>query len=210
MSLWAIVPFKNLRAAKSRLDGALTAEERMAVSRDLLTRTLELLLSTPAVDRTALVSRDAEALALAGGLGATPILEADPPDLNRALAQAGEQAAAAGATAVLVLPADLPLLTRAEVDRLCAQAKRPPVVVLAPDRRHDGTNALLLSPPGLIEYSFGTGSYNRHRERARQAGARLDVCDLPGLALDIDLVEDLDLLRASGTASPPPRPRSVA
>ncbi len=208
MNLWAIVPFKNLHASKSRLDGALTSEERMAVSRDLLTRTLGLLVSAPAVVRTLLVSQDSEALALGATLGAIPVVEAAPPDLNRAVSQAAAQAAAGGATAVLVLPADLPLLTGGDIEWLCERAKQPPVVVLAPDRRGDGTNALLLSPPGLIEYAFGAGSYHRHRELAKQAGARVEVCDLPSLALDIDLVEDLDLLRDGRTADRTSHPPS--
>lgn len=210
MILWAIVPFKSLRQGKSRLNGALTAEERATLSRELLTRTLELLLAAEPVRQTVLVSRDEEALALARRLGAGAVEEMLPRDLNRALAQATRYVAAQGASAVLILPADLPLLSEAEIQAVCACANKPPAVVLSPDRRQDGTNALLVSPPGLIEYSFGTASYGRHLERARQAGARLAVCDLPGLALDIDLPEDLDLLPAGRSASWPPSPRSSA
>ena len=70
----------------------------------------------------------------------------------------------------------------------------PPVVVVAPDRHRQGTNALLVSPAGLIEYDFGAGSFERHCARARQAGARLEICELPSLALDVDLPEDLDIV----------------
>jgi 2-phospho-L-lactate guanylyltransferase len=73
-------------------------------------------------------------------------------------------------------------------------AKDPPVVVLAPDRRRQGTNALLVCPVGLIEYDFGPGSFQRHSERARQVGARLEICELPSIALDMDLPEDLELI----------------
>jgi 2-phospho-L-lactate guanylyltransferase len=77
---------------------------------------------------------------------------------------------------------------------LVERAKKPPVVVIAPDRREEGTNALLICPAGLIEYDFGPGSYKRHCERARQAGARLEVVNLPSLSLDLDLPEDLDMV----------------
>ena len=95
---------------------------------------------------------------------------------------------------VLVLPADLPLMTREDVLALVERATKPPVVVIAPDRREEGTNALLICPAGLIEYDFGPGSYKRHCERARKAGARLEVVNLPSLSLDLDLPEDLDMV----------------
>ena len=69
------------------------------------------------------------------------------------------------------------------------------MVVIAPDRRRRGTNALLLSPADLIEYDFGGNSFVRHCERARRAGARLEVVELPSLGLDLDLPEDLELVR---------------
>jgi 2-phospho-L-lactate guanylyltransferase (CobY/MobA/RfbA family) len=47
----------------------------------------------------------------------------------------------------------------------------------------------------LIEYDFGENSFERHCERVRQAGARLEIVDLPTLGLDLDLPEDLELIR---------------
>ena len=76
------------------------------------------------------------------------------------------------------------------------RANEPPVVVVSPDRHRQGTNALLVSPAGLIEYDFGPGSFQRHCERAIKAGARLEVCELPSLALDVDHPEDLEVVLA--------------
>ena len=72
------------------------------------------------------------------------------------------------------------------------RAADPPVVVVAPDRHREGTNALLICPVGLIDYEFGPNSFQRHCACAAAAGARLEVVDLPSLALDMDLPEDLD------------------
>ncbi len=68
-------------------------------------------------------------------------------------------------------------------------------MVIAPDRHGTGTNALLVSPVGLIEYDFGENSFQRHCQRAREAGARLEIVNLPTLGLDLDLPEDLELVR---------------
>ena len=96
---------------------------------------------------------------------------------------------------VLVIPADLPFLAAADVLALLERATNPPVVVIAPDRRGKGTNALLLSPANLIEYDFGGDSFQRHCERTRKSGARLEIVKLPSLGLDLDLPEDLALVR---------------
>jgi 2-phospho-L-lactate guanylyltransferase len=69
------------------------------------------------------------------------------------------------------------------------------VVVIAPDRHGKGTNALLMVPPGQIEYDFGEGSFQRHCERAKNSGARLEIVNLPSLSLDLDMPEDLELVR---------------
>ncbi len=195
MSLWAIVPVKPLRRGKSRLSGALTEDQREELNRVLLQRTLKTLLDLKEVEQVLVVSRDSAALALARDLGARTVQEDGAPALNTALKRATVVAQVYASRGVLVIPADLPLLTAADVLALLQRADAPPVVVIAPDRHRKGTNALLLSPANLIEYDFGGGSFQRHCERARRAGARLEIVDLPSLGLDLDLPEDLELVR---------------
>ncbi len=88
----------------------------------------------------------------------------------------------------------LPLITPEDVRLMLDKAKDPPVVVVAPDRHRQGTNALLICPAGLIRYEFGPDSFQRHCQIAQQAGARLEIVELPSLALDVDLPEDLELV----------------
>jgi 2-phospho-L-lactate guanylyltransferase len=203
VSLWAIVPVKPFRQAKSRLASVLGDEERLVLSREMLRTVLAALTGVSRVERTLVVSRDPEALSLGRQLGARTLSERSrfasrrgpPIDLNQALVLATKAAVGSGASAILVLPADLPLVTVQDVQALIELAEPPPVVVLSPDRRRDGTNALLASPASLIEYAFGQASYDRHRAAVLAAGARLAVCDRPGLALDLDLPEDLGLFR---------------
>ncbi len=166
----------------------------------MLTHTLEVLADIPSIERTLVVSRDSRALSLARKLGARTVTERGSPQLNRALIRATLVARRYSVSGVLVLPADLPLLTRQDVEFLIEKASDPPVVVIAPDRRGSGTNALLSSPPGLIEYAFGPQSFPSHVERAKKAGARLEICELPSLALDVDLPDDLAHLQAGNGA----------
>jgi 2-phospho-L-lactate guanylyltransferase len=194
MTLWAIVPVKPLRSGKSRLAEVLTPDERMDLNRRLLAHTLDTLTAMPEIEHVLVVSRDQAALALAREYGARTVQENKAPQLNVALTRATVVAKNYATRGVLIVPADLPLITPEDVRVMLERAVDPPVVVVAPDRRRNGTNALLVCPTGLIEYEYGPGSFERHCERARKAGARLEICELPSLALDMDLPEDLELV----------------
>lgn len=197
MTLWAIVPVKPLRRGKSRLAEVLSQTERTELNQRLLIHTLDILTSIPDIEHVLVISRDQAALALAREHGARTVQEAGAPKLNVALMRATIVAKNYATQGVLIVPADLPFLTDEDVRVLVSYAKQPPVVVVAPDRHREGTNALLVCPIGVIEYEFGPGSFERHCERARKAGARLEICELPSLSLDMDLPEDLELMNKS-------------
>lgn len=193
MTLWAIVPVKPLQRGKSRLASVLSPAERLTLNQQLLAHTLETLKSIPELEHVLVVSRDSQALSMARHYGARTVQENGTPRLNVALTRATVFVQQFSTRGVLIVPADLPLLTQQDVCKLLEFAHDPPVVVVAPDRHRKGTNALLVCPPGLIEYDFGPQSFQKHCELARQAGARLEVIELPSVALDVDWPEDLAL-----------------
>jgi 2-phospho-L-lactate guanylyltransferase len=195
MTLWAIVPVKPLRRGKSRLSGALTDNERAELNQKLLEQTLTTLSSLKELDQVLVVSRDPQALTIARNHGAKTIQEDGQPQLNTALTRATVLAKVQAIQGVLILPADLPLLTKEDVLTLIDRATKPPVVVIAPDRHKKGTNALLMVPPGLIDYEFGEDSFLKHSERAKKVNAHLEIVELPSLGLDVDVPEDLELVR---------------
>jgi 2-phospho-L-lactate guanylyltransferase len=194
MTLWAIVPVKPLRRGKSRLAKILTEDERADLNKRLLAHTLETLSEIPEIEHVLVVSRDQGALSLAREHGARTVQENGAPHLNVALTRATVVAKEYATRGVLVVPADLPLITPDDVRVMLGQVKDPPVVIVAPDRHREGTNALIVCPAGLIEYDFGPGSFERHCERAKMVGARLEIVELDSLALDMDVPEDLDLV----------------
>lgn len=195
MSLWAIVPVKPLRRGKSRLSGVLSEEERTFLNYTMLANTLKALAGVSEVDHVLVVSRDSGALALARDFNAKTVQEDGSSDLNTALRRATIVAQLYAAQSVLVLPDDLPMITTESIQGLINLGNKPPVVVIAPDRRKDGTNGLLINPAGLIDYRFGPGSYQRHVEQAQRYRVRVEVCEDPALTLDLDSPEDLELLR---------------
>ncbi len=192
MTIWAIVPVKPLRRGKSRLAGMLTEDQRTRLNRYLLQHILTTLNEIREVDHTLVISRDPAALALTREMGGRTVLEDGAPQFNTAIKRATIVAKAHGAHAVLVLPADLPLVTPEDIKKIIAAGKKPPVVVIAPDRRQDGTNGLFINPAGLIDYCYGPGSYKCHSEKVIDSKAKLEVLLSDNIALDLDLPEDLD------------------
>ena len=191
---WALVPVKPLALAKSRLAGALLGPARRQLARDLLDHTLDVLLACPLAG-VAVVTRDPEVVALAGTRGALALPET-AVELATLIDGALAALAARGADAVIVVLADLPELTTADVADMVDLGGRHGVV-LAPDATDEGTNALLLAPPGRMATCFGRhGSFGAHRERAAALGLDAAVLRSPSLAFDLDTVADLERLAA--------------
>jgi len=196
MALWAIIPVKPLRRGKSRLAKVLSADKRADLNQYLLEHTIQVLNTIDEIEHILVISRDKEALALARELGARTVQEYGSPGLNTALSRAVEVAKSCETCGILIIPADLPRLAAEEVKAILAHRNDPPVVVIAPDRKKQGTNALFVCPPGLIDFMYGEGSFDKHCQGALDAGARLEICNLPSLELDLDEPEDFALMEA--------------
>jgi 2-phospho-L-lactate guanylyltransferase len=194
MTIWAIVPVKPLRRGKSRLAGMLSEDQRTRLNRYLLEHVLTTLNEIPEIEHTLVVSRDPAALALTREMGGRTVLEDGAPQFNTAIMRATIVAKTQGAHAVLILPADLPLIKSFDIKKLIMRGKKQPVVVIAPDMRQDGTNGLFVNPAGIIEYGYGPGSFQCHSGRANEAGAKLVVIQSRNISLDLDLPEDLEAL----------------
>ena len=192
MTTWVIIPVKPLRLAKSRLAEVLSPEERQLFAENMLRHVLEVVKSVPQITGTLVISRDNHVLSIAREYGAKTIQESGSPELNTALIRATSVINSWRSDGVLVLPADLPFIAAADIIAMLNLAGEDKSAVIATDRNKDGTNALLVRPPGLIEYAYGEGSYQRHAVLARDAGAEVHIYESERLLQDIDLPEDIE------------------
>ncbi len=195
MTLWAILPVKPLRSGKSRLSKVLSEEERAALNQNLLLNSLNVLSTLDRIDTILVVSRDPAVLTIARDYGAKTVLENGNPELNTALKRASLVAQTYFAQEIMVIPADLPLLKKEDLNRFLEYSGKPPEVLISPDRRNDGTNCLYINPAGLIQFCYGPGSFQKHIELGKRAGARTEIIEIESLGLDLDLPEDLELLK---------------
>lgn len=198
--LAAIVPVKALTIAKSRLANILSQAERRLLVQTMLADVLHALVATPAITRIGVISADVDVLEQARRAGADMLAD-QHAELNAALTQAAHHYVASGARGVLVLPADLPLVTPAALAQVITTAGADGAAI-AP-ARDGGTNALLVQPPLALPFRFGPGSLAQHRAAAQAHHLPLREVHHAGLALDVDWPDDLLLLaeRAGATAT---------
>ena len=188
----ALVPVRGLPAGKRRLAATLSVEQRNGLVRAMLDDVVAALLQAESIDRVVICSRDAAAHEEADRLNVDFLDQAEQrPGYNAAVARA--QADLAQAEALLIAPADVPLITPDAVDLVVATAPDGEAVVVAP-AHNGGTNALFLRPPGIIRPAFGPSSARAHAQAATAAGeagvpfrqAKIDVW-----AYDVDTPADL-------------------
>ncbi len=191
MTLFAVVPVKDLAGTKSRLKPVLTPPGRAGLTVYMMKNVL-VALREAGVEHACVVSPDRTVLQMAEEAGATPLLQ-ESRGLNPALEEAREWAVDEGASALLVLPADLPLLCAPDVEAVleAAEEAEGSLVVISPDAAGTGTNALLLRPPDALPFLFGSNSFEAHLNAAREREIPAQVCERTRLAFDIDTADDL-------------------
>ncbi|MEX0787125.1 MAG: 2-phospho-L-lactate guanylyltransferase [Dehalococcoidia bacterium] len=194
---FALIPVKELPRAKARLAPLLDDGGRRELVVALFRDVLEAAIACPALDGVAAVTRDAGVLAMAAEAGTEALPEpgattGSGPGLNEALTTAARAMAERGVDRIIVLAADLPLVTPGDI---AAVARSDADVVIVPSL-DGGTNALALTP-NAIDFGFGPQSEQRHLDAAEAAGLSTQRLDLPALALDIDTPDDLERLWAA-------------
>ena len=199
----ALVPVKALHEAKGRLAALLSQDERCRLALAMLEDVLRALqaVSRPdgrpsaRIDRVAVVSPDAAALERARELGAEPL--AEPPlcrGVNQALTHASSVLTDAGASALLVIAADIPSALPADIEAILDALPERGIAVTPTDDR--GTGALALRPPDAVPFRYGRHSSIRHKREAVARGLPARVLRLASLSRDVDEPDDLAALLA--------------
>lgn len=190
-----VIPARGLAVGKTRLTATLSPEARAALTERMLTQVIRAALAANVATDVVVVSPDVATLDFATTVDERvhPLRQdAATPGLNPALQQARLWARQRGATELLILFGDLPLLTATDVEAL-AWADAP--VVLAPDRHGHGTNAALVSlisdrEHGGFAFQFGAESLTAHLAEAERLGLEVATVIAPGTAFDLDTPED--------------------
>ncbi|MBA2782172.1 MAG: 2-phospho-L-lactate guanylyltransferase [Actinomycetota bacterium] len=196
--VYAVVPVKDLWGTKSRLAPVLDPGARAGLTLYMMGRVVRAILEAGIVD-VCVVSPDRMVLEEAKRRGATPLVQ-ESRGLNPALEEGRRRALELGASTLLVLPADLPLLDAEDVLAVLQEAGEGSSAVISPDGALSGTNALLIQPPDVLPFAFGADSFEAHLGAARRRGLAVRVCERPHVAFDLDTAGDLASLGKPGVA----------
>lgn len=193
--IFAILPVKSPQNAKQRLSGFLSAAQRETLARTLYQQTLATLCQAKGIDQVVVATSDADVAEHARRSGTLVFDESEQRSHSASADAACLRAIALGATTVLLVPIDVPLVTPADFSQLAAAAR--PGLIVVPSTDGTGTNALVRTPPDVIESRFGPGSCRAHLEQARSKSVPAEVLRLRGLMFDIDTPEDVAEFLAS-------------
>jgi 2-phospho-L-lactate guanylyltransferase len=183
----ALIPVRLGPTAKRRLAHVLGPRQRAELVERLLARVVEVVTES-GLHAVVLSSEPAE-------VAGAEVWTDQAPGLNPAI----DAALAQLPLPVIVIHADLPLLSAADIDAVIAVEAD---IVIA--RSYDGgTNGLLMHAP--VRPAFGASSAYLHAQHARGAGLTASVLDLPGFAMDVDDEVGLSVCASAGV-SPRTRP----
>lgn len=188
-NIWAVVPVKRLALAKQRLAPVLSRSERAELARTMLHDVLTTLCAAQQLAGIIVVSGDPAVAKLAPLFNARLVDDVMESGVNAAVWQ-GLTTLDPSSAGALVIPADVPFATAADLQAVIIELGQFPVV-LAPALSDGGTNTLAMRRPDLIAPSFGDDSFARHQAVVRDAGLGCGIIRSEGLGRDIDCPRDL-------------------
>jgi 2-phospho-L-lactate/phosphoenolpyruvate guanylyltransferase len=184
----ALIAIKERARCKTRLADVLRPPERIDLVRSMLTAVLAAAGNAQTVHQVIVISPERDTVP-----AEIPVLADTGESLNTALVQAHTMVREFGCHEIVVLPADLPLITSAEIDEL-VRAARAGGFAMATDAAGIGTNALCLMSTQPFRFQFGPDSRRLHLQEAQRLGSSPQLVHLAGLEFDVDSSADLDLL----------------
>jgi 2-phospho-L-lactate/phosphoenolpyruvate guanylyltransferase len=191
-AIQAVLPVKPFAHAKTRLEGVLSPSERVTLARLMFEDVLDALTACRDIFAcTVVVTADPQAAALARRSSAVVLMEKAGRGINAAIASAVRKLSVAAGDALLVVPSDIPQVTRAALAQAATAVAADRSVALGIAARDGGTNLLACRPVHAIPPLFGPHSFERHRGTALRAGLSVQILTLPEFSLDIDRPDDL-------------------
>ncbi len=189
--MWLIIPVKKINDAKFRLKSLLNHNQRKQLFLAMLEDVLSAVKSIPEIENISLATICPTAIKIGKKYNASILDTFLDEGQTEAIKKSAKTLDKNGIKNMLLLPADVPLITETEIRKVIEAHKSHPMMTIVPARDKRGSNCIALSPPTAVPLSFGPNSYFPHIELARNSELKLNSISLPGIGLDIDTPSDL-------------------
>ncbi len=196
--MWALIPVKSLHNSKQRLAHRL-GSQRQSFALAMLMDLLAALSASKLIAKVAIVTPDLQVAKLAREHGIL-VVEDSGSDMNAAIRQGIQAIKDQGGRSAVILPADIPLLSGPELDRLagefCHQLEQLQVdaIGICPSADKGGTNCLFLTLQREFGLCYGPDSFELHQQSARSNNLAIILLWSPTAAMDMDEGDDIDRL----------------
>lgn len=198
-TIYAVIPVKDPCKSKTRLSDILNVEARKKLTLLMLEDVISTLKCSKLLTGVIVVSPSLDVLELGKSLNCEIVKEGSKSiGLNRAVKLGVEYGTSLGAEAVLILPADIPMINLEDIEKivLTGLILEKPYVVISPSK-DGGTNALMLSLPTQMSFKFGPNSYTLHLREAEKTKSNVRILHLESVMMDIDSGKDIDFFLRS-------------
>ena len=188
--LLIIVPIKKLDNVKSRLSQILSLEERITLTNFLLYELINKLIKIKTINKhlkieIAIVTRNKIIESFAKRHKIQIINDADTKSLSAAMNIAAEWALKFHFKCICIFLGDLANPTLEDIQKFIQPPFLSNEIRLCPS--HDyGTNALFISPPKAIKFSYGRKSFYKHYISAIKSKLKISILPIQSLRNDID------------------------
>ena len=193
-----IVPIKNPANAKTRLSRMLGAEERQKLAGVMFADVARALSGVRLAQGIFVVTADRGVSLQARRLGFEVLEEGSQHSESASVDWASGELEDRGYDLVMRVPADIPMVTAADIDGLLEMELCRPGALMVPSREGTGTNSIMRIPPTLFQSHFGPDSLRLHRDEAAKLGVEPVIVANDRIGLDIDEPGDLAALLECG------------
>lgn len=184
-----LIPIKNLEESKTSFSEKFSTEQRKRLTLSMLEDLLNVAEKVNEV-KTAVVTPDNQVKEFVEKRE-TDVIEEPDIGLIRALDLAIGDSIDSGYNSVLIIPGDVPLIKAKNIKEILNFPKQNDHKVVITPSKENGTNALFLQPPDVIELKFGGESFPEHVKEARSRDIMPSIYRSENLERDIDKPADL-------------------
>jgi 2-phospho-L-lactate/phosphoenolpyruvate guanylyltransferase len=183
-----IIPVKG-KNPKGRLGALFSEREKKQLQLSMLEDTLQAISGAKKLSQTFVVSSDPDILKFAERFGVGSIPEDQDGGVNEAVERS--MASLDSYDGWMMIPADLPLISRNDIRTVLTLVRMGSSMVIAPSEDYSGTNLLLMSKRSRIPLHYDDDSFTKHVEEATRRGVRFSVYYSENVAFDIDRASDV-------------------